>query len=89
MTMMNPNIPRPETAPTTRHVPVQLAPADLKTIWSVTVCERGNGASIIECTGPAEAVAAWMRALADRLAPATRVRYMGIHPTHEQGEADR
>lgn len=41
------------------------------------------------CSGPPETCAAWMRAYADRIAPATRVRYLGTHPTHEQGEADR
>lgn len=45
--------------------------------------------ALASSSGPAEAVAAWMRAYADRLAPTTRVRYHGIHPTHTNGETDR
>ena len=49
---------------------------------------RGPGPKV-GCCGPAETVAAWMRAYADLLAPATRVSYHGIHPTHRNDETDR
>jgi len=42
------------------------------------------------CWGTPDQVAAWMRAYADRISPRTaRVRYLGTHPTHTPGEADR
>lgn len=48
-----------------------------------------DSVSVVGCAGPPETVAAWMRAYADLLAPATRVSYHGIHPTHRNDEEDR